>query len=90
MLQEQIIHEINNIPSNKLNELYDLIHYFRLGLLHEQQELDANKAYPLLGVKIRYDEPFEPVCIGQDTRRWQAVKDQHTVDTENKIRENQS
>jgi hypothetical protein len=91
MLQEQIINEINHIPSDKLNELYDLIHYFRLGLLHEQQELDANKAYPLLGVKIRYDEPFEPVwIIRQDTRRWQAIKGQHTVDTENKIRENQS
>ena len=28
MLQEQIINEINHIPSDKLNELYDLIHYF--------------------------------------------------------------
>ena len=41
MLQEQIIHEINHIPSDKLNGLYDLIHYFRLGLLYEQQELRA-------------------------------------------------
>ena len=62
MLQEQIINEINHIPSNKLNELYDLIHYFRLGLLYEQQELNTKKAYPLRGVKIRYDDPFEPVA----------------------------
>ena len=61
MLQEQIINEINHVPSDKLNELYDLIHYFRLGLLYEQQELNTKKAYPLRGVKIRYDEPFEPV-----------------------------
>lgn len=61
MLQEQIINEINHIPSDKLNELYDLIHYFRLGLLYEQQESGANKAYPLRCIKIRYDEPFEPV-----------------------------
>ena len=29
MLQEQIINEINHIPSDKLNEFYDLIHYLR-------------------------------------------------------------
>ncbi len=61
MLQEQIINEINHIPSNKLNELYDLIHYFRLGLLYEQQELSGKNAYPLRGTKICYEEPFEPV-----------------------------
>ena len=70
MLQEQIINEINDIPSNKLNELYDLIHYFRLGLLYEQQELNTKKAYPLRGVKIRYDEPFEPVAVNE----WEALK----------------
>ena len=63
MLQEQIINEINHIPSDKLNELYDLIHYFRLGLLYEQQELNTKNPYPLRGVKIRYEEPFEPVAV---------------------------
>ena len=62
MLQEQIINEINHIPNDKLNELYDLIHYFRLGLLYEQQELNTKNAYPLRGVKIRYEEPFESVA----------------------------
>ena len=62
MLQEQIINEINHIPNDKLNELYDLIHYFRLGLLYEQQELNTKKAYPLRGVKIRFDDPFESVA----------------------------
>ena len=70
MLQEQIINEINHVPSDKLNELYDLIHYFRLGLLYEQQQLNTKKAYPLRGVKIRYDEPFEPVAIND----WEALK----------------
>ncbi len=63
MSQEQIINEINHIPSDKLSELYNLIHYFRLGLLYEQQELNTKKAYPLRGVKIRYDDPFESFAV---------------------------
>ena len=70
MLQEQIINEINHIPNDKLNELYDLIHYFRLGLLYEQQELNTKNAYPLGGVKIRYEEPFEPVAVND----WEVLK----------------
>jgi hypothetical protein len=70
MLQEQIINEINHIPNDKLNELYDLIHYFRLGLLYEQQELNTKKAYPLRGVKIRYEDPFETVAVND----WEALK----------------
>lgn len=70
MLQEQIINEINHIPSNKLNELYDLIHYFRLGLLYEQQELNTKNSYPLRGVKIHYEEPFESVAVND----WDVLK----------------
>mgnify|MGYP003396068742 CR=1 FL=1 len=31
MLQEKIIAEIKQIPDEKLAEIYDLVHYFRLG-----------------------------------------------------------
>lgn len=37
MLHEQLIEEIKLIPSEKLAEVYDLIHYFRLGLAQEKQ-----------------------------------------------------
>lgn len=37
MLHEQLIEEIKQIPSEKLDEIYDLIHYFRLGLAQEKQ-----------------------------------------------------
>jgi len=37
MLQEQLIEEIKQIPNEKLAEIYDLIHYFRLGLIKEKQ-----------------------------------------------------
>lgn len=36
MLQEQIIAEIKQIPDDKLAEIYDLVHYFRLGLSQER------------------------------------------------------
>ena len=36
MLQEQLIEEIKQIPDEKLAEIYDLIHYFRLGLVQEK------------------------------------------------------
>lgn len=70
MLQEQIINEINCIPNNKLTELYNLIHYFRLGLLYEQQELSMKNTYPLRGVKIRYEEPFGSIAEND----WEALK----------------
>lgn len=35
MLQQQIMREIQGIPDDKLAEIYDIIHYFRLGLNKE-------------------------------------------------------
>ncbi len=35
MIQDDIINELQYIPEAKLMELYDLIHYFRLGLSSE-------------------------------------------------------
>jgi hypothetical protein len=37
MLEQQIIAELKQIPEHKLAEIYDLIHYFRIGLAHENQ-----------------------------------------------------
>jgi len=41
MLEQRIIDELKQIPAHKLPEVYDFIHYFRLGLAHEQQLLRA-------------------------------------------------
>ena len=35
MLIQQIIRELQGIPEDKLAELFDIIHYFRLGLAQE-------------------------------------------------------
>ena len=37
MLEKKIIAELKQIPEHKLGEIYDLIHYFRIGLAHENQ-----------------------------------------------------
>jgi hypothetical protein len=38
-LQQQIMQELEDIPQDKLEEIYDLIHYFKLGLLNEKKQI---------------------------------------------------
>ncbi len=38
MLIQKIVQELQDIPEDKLAELYDLIHYFRLGLNQERTQ----------------------------------------------------
>jgi len=38
MLIEKIIQELRDIPEDKLAEIYDLIHYFRIGLSQENSQ----------------------------------------------------
>ncbi len=69
MLQDQVIAEIRQIPPDKLIDIYQLIHYFRLGLLHEQQNQPQNNLYPLRGTKIEYKNPTAPVAVDD----WEAL-----------------
>ena len=63
MLQEQLIEEIKQIPSEKLGEIYDLVHYFRLGLAQEQTTSPAQQRPIGLakGVFQMPDSFFEPL-----------------------------
>jgi propanediol dehydratase small subunit len=38
MLLQQIIQELQALPEDKLAEIYDLIHYYRLGLTQASDE----------------------------------------------------
>ena len=63
MLQEQLIEEIKQIPDEKLAEVYDLIHYFRLGLTQEKQAVPI-KQRPIGLAKGQLEIPasfFEPL-----------------------------
>lgn len=70
MLQNQIIAEINQIPSEKLPEIYNLIHYFRLGLMQEQQPEPAKKAKSFA---TRWRGQFKFVEPADDAR-WDYLK----------------
>lgn len=64
ILQEQLIEEIKQIPGDKLTELYDLIHYFRLGLIHEKQTQTKAAQRPIGLAKDTFQVPpsfFEPL-----------------------------
>lgn len=37
-IRPKIINEIEHIPENKLEEIYEILHYFRLGLASEQKK----------------------------------------------------
>jgi hypothetical protein len=43
MIQDDIINELQYIPEAKLIELYDLIHYFRLGINSEVEKQSSHK-----------------------------------------------
>jgi hypothetical protein len=42
MLIQKIIDELHEIPEDKLNQVYELIHYFQLGLKQEQTNIPKN------------------------------------------------
>jgi len=65
-LQIQLIEEIEQIPEEKLPEIYDLIHYFRLGLIQEKSKKQTTKKIPAFGfakgtfkMAADFDEPLE-------------------------------
>lgn len=70
MLPQQIMDEIKHIPEDKLAELYDFVHYFRLGLQHEKSEKNISNKYPLRGTKISYQHPTDPVASDD----WDSLK----------------
>ena len=65
ILQKQIIEEIKQIPNDKLGELYDFIHYFRLGVEQENQRQKVTvKQRPIGLSKGKFQVPasfFEPL-----------------------------
>ncbi|MBE9162152.1 MULTISPECIES: hypothetical protein [Microcoleaceae] len=66
MLIEKIVQELQDIPEDKLAEIYDLIHYFRLGLGREQPQ---PRRPGLLTGKLG-DTFFEPLPF-EELEQWE-------------------
>lgn len=56
MLQEKLIEEIKQIPNEKLAEIYDLIHYFRLGFAQEKSTASIHQR-PIGLAKGQFEVP---------------------------------
>ena len=64
MIQEQLIEEIKLIPEDRLTEIYDLIHYFRLGLKQDATVAPIKSERPIGLAKGSFQVPasfFEPL-----------------------------
>ena len=66
MLIEKIYQELQDIPEDKLAEIYDLIHCFRLGLGKEQTQ----PCTPRLMTETLGDAFFEPLSE-EELQAWE-------------------
>jgi hypothetical protein len=66
MLIQKIVQELENIPEDKLPQLYDLIHYFRLGL---SQERTQPRTPGLLKGKL--DDAFFDPLSEEELQQWE-------------------
>lgn len=74
MLLQQIIQELQALPEDKLAEIYNLIHYYRLGLTQASDappaESEAKRRTPgLLNFKLG-DAFFEPMSE-EELQEWE-------------------
>jgi len=64
---QKIIDELNEIPEEKLTQIYELIHYFRLGL---NQQTDLPRTPGLLKGNLS-DAFFEPLPE-EELQQWET------------------
>lgn len=69
MLREKIIEELQDIPEDKLTQIYDLIHYFRLGLAIENQQFQPRTPGLLQG---KLGEAFFEPLPDEELERWET------------------
>ncbi|ODS37611.1 hypothetical protein BEH94_10325 [Candidatus Altiarchaeales archaeon WOR_SM1_SCG] len=74
ILQERIINEVDLIPSEKLPEVYDILHFFRVGLMRSRA--DDTEILSFAGCwKDMPDEKFNSFTEDVKSRRRQAFLD---------------
>ena len=74
LIQDKVLNELRYIPANKLSEIYDIIHYFRIGIETKQIPLKKNniknKSEKIFGLieEIKRLDTFKNI---QDPVQWQ-------------------
>lgn len=80
-LQTQLIEEIKQIPNDKIAEIYDVIHYFLIGLNHENQAKKISST-----TQIEHDETSYLLSSPANKARLLAaiaqVENNHLIDVD--------
>ncbi len=66
MLIQKIVQELQDVPEDKLAEIYDLIHYFNLGL---KQEFTEFRTPGLLSGQL--DDTFFEALPEEELQQWE-------------------
>ena len=74
MLMQQIMQELPALPEEKLVEIYDLIHYFRLGL---SQETDQPACAPLALSLENWAMPALSLCLKRNSSNGNELSSRH-------------
>lgn len=64
-IEKLIQDEIEGIPKNKLNEVYDFLHYFRIGI--EKEKIEDVK-----GLRLASEKKFAEVWKGEKDEIWES------------------
>lgn len=70
MLIQKIVQELEKIPEEKLAEIYDLIHYFRLGLNQEKSQEKSQPRTPGL-LSGQLGEAFFDPLPEEELQQWE-------------------
>jgi len=73
-MQQRIMQELQSIPEGKLAEIYDLIHYFRLGI-NGEQKAESAQAKDMAASLEAYASSYIP-ADGAKQQAWQVIIDE--------------
>ena len=82
VIREKVIEEIQHMPEDKLDELYDLLHFFRIGLQQAPASSSDNAVMAFAGCwKDMADEEFDALLDDMTARRRRAFSGRPSRET---------
>lgn len=81
-LRAKVIEEIQQMPEEKLGEIYDVLHFFRIGLQHAPARSSENAVMAFAGCwDDMADEEFDALLNELTARRTQAFSGRPSRET---------